>query len=584
LRYTRTALLLMLSLSLGVFALSYSATWTSSQQDQAAYQAGADVRATAVHQAGQSSVLPAAYTSVPGVETAMPVERIENGIPLTDGNIDLLALEPDAASSIVHFRSDEASQPLPELMTALRDGRPNLALASLPPDAEFLRVNALLDISTILSFPDPGSSDSVELDPATLTGLRANATATVRDARGLIYRLSSSDVEFTDKTAAIVMPLKPAAATASLEGPLQLAAVDVVVSEPRAPLVNTAPVGGSGLAASASADGPWSAIPSDAWAARMASGRAAPKAVSSSSLSGMVVQIGGAQGEPFINGGVNGGRVFFISSAIDSLGHDDATVPVIANPALLSATGTAVGQTIDMTVDRLKRHLSIAGVVDSFPTTDPSRPLLIFDQPTLDLLRLQATSTNRNVDEWWLSVAPGASDQVAAALREEPFDHSDVVSADGRARGLSTDPVALGIIGALLLGFVATGIFALVALVVSAAVSARQRRTEFALMRALGLSGRQLSGWLWLENGSLVVVSLIAGTLLGIVISLIALPFITVTQQATTPIPGVLVQMPWDRILMLDVVVLIALGVAVGILAAVLRRIGVGSILRLGGD
>jgi hypothetical protein len=89
---------------------------------------------------------------------------------------------------------------------------------------------------------------------------------------------------------------------------------------------------------------------------------------------------------------------------------------------------------------------------------------------------------------------------------------------------------------------------------------------------------------LWIENGSLVVVSLIAGTILGIVISLIALPFITVTQQATTPVPGVLVQMPWDRILALDLIVLLALGVAVAVLATVLRRIGVGTILRLGDD
>ena len=68
------------------------------------------------------------------------------------------------------------------------------------------------------------------------------------------------------------------------------------------------------------------------------------------------------------------------------------------------------------------------------------------------------------------------------------------------------------------------------------------------------------------------------------IVGWIALPFITVTQQATTPGPAVLVQLPWDRILMLDLIVLIALGIAVTILAVVLRRIGVGSILRLGED
>ena len=63
-------------------------------------------------------------------------------------------------------------------------------------------------------------------------------------------------------------------------------------------------------------------------------------------------------------------------------------------------------------------------------------------------------------------------------------------------------------------------------------------------MRALGLTASQLSRWLWLENGSLVVVSLICGTAVGVVISLIALPFVTVTQQATTPVPPVVAGPP----------------------------------------
>ena len=56
LRYTRSALLLMLAISMGVFALSYGDTWSTSQHDQAEYQAGADVR---VRPAGSLSRLPA---------------------------------------------------------------------------------------------------------------------------------------------------------------------------------------------------------------------------------------------------------------------------------------------------------------------------------------------------------------------------------------------------------------------------------------------------------------------------------------------------------------------------------------------
>ena len=590
LRYTRTALLLMLALSLGVFALSYSATWSTSQQDQAAYQVGADVRATVSSGTGKTPVPPAAYAAIPGVEIAMPVERISGGVSLARGSVDLLALDTTAAASVISFRSDEATEPLDQLMAALRSGRPTPQLVTLPGDAAFLRLVPVLDIQKIVQFPSNivlgQQVQPTPVDPATLTDLQITAIAIVRDAQGLLYRLSSDPITVAGSDSATVLPL------GGLDGPLELAGLELDVSLPDNTLTEDARVGVSSVTAGAAADGPWAELPMDGWAARLAPGSGLLDPVATSDLQGMVVQVGGqqvdGQGNSVLTGGVSAGRVVFIPAAIDSLA---AAVPVVANPAFLAASGTAQGQTIDVTMDGVSRTLSIAGIVDAFPTTDPTKPLLAFDEPTLDLLRLQAqlrthgaTGAVRNVDEWWMAVTPGTSAQVTAALRADPFDSPNVLSAVERGRSLSTDPVALGIIGALLLGFVATGIFALVALVVGAAVSARQRRTEFALLRALGLSARQLSGWLWLENASIVLVSLVAGSVIGVVISLIALPFITVTQQATTPVPSVLVQLPWDRILILDFVMVVALGIAVAILATVLRRIGVGSILRLGED
>ena len=123
-------------------------------------------------------------------------------------------------------------------------------------------------------------------------------------------------------------------------------------------------------------------------------------------------------------------------------------------------------------------------------------------------------------------------------LADAPFNSRQVLTTADRARALSRDPVAIGILGALSLGFVAAALFAVVGLVVSAAVSARERRTEFAVLRALGLSGGQLSRWLWLENGSVVAVSVLAGTGLGLVLGWLVLPFVTVTQQGSAPVPA----------------------------------------------
>ncbi len=589
LRYTRTGLLLILALSLGVFALAYADTWSGSQNDQATYQVGADVRAGVASGAGASGVLPAAdYAAIDGVEAAMPVERLKSGVWLGNGPIDgVLALNADTASSIVRFRGDESAQTLDELMRALRDGRPAPGIVTLPDDAEYLRIVPELKVYKIAKRPrGQDAVNGVEpepIDPATLTDLRMSATAVVRDAEGLLYRLPSQSVAVDGTDTPILVSLRP------MQGALQLAGLEVGLSLPVGTLTTSASAGVSDLSVGASEDGPWQSLALDGWAARMSpdanlsdqrlkSGELAP--VAADHVDGMVIDIDGRLNR-ILSAGPSPERVLFIASAIDAL---DPPLPVIANPAFLAASGTTPGDTAVVSIDGARRRITVVGVVDAFPTMDPAGPLLVFDQPTLDLLRLQATGEVLGVDEWWLAVTPGTSAQVTSTLRAAPFSSPEVVSSVERTQALSTDPVALAIIGALLLGFVATGVFALVALVVSAAVSARQRRTEFALMRALGLSARQLSGWLWLENGSLVVVSLIAGTGVGVVISWIALPFITVTQQAATPVPSVLVHMPWERILMLDLIVVIALGIAVAVLAAVMRRIGVGSILRLGED
>ena len=171
------------------------------------------------------------------------------------------------------------------------------------------------------------------------------------------------------------------------------------------------------------------------------------------------------QGNLFGSGaGQVAARLMFLPSAIAS---DDGAMPVIANRAFLAATASATGDTITVGVDGASQRISIAGVVDAFPTTDPERPLLIVDEPTLGLLRLQANGIARSADEWWIQAADGRQDALAAALRDSPFDSAQVVSAVGRSRSLSTDPVAIGIIGALALGFVATGLFAIVGLTVS---------------------------------------------------------------------------------------------------------------------
>jgi FtsX-like permease family len=601
LRYTRSALLLMLAMAMGVFALSYSATWSGSQRDQAAYQAGADVRVLPDRSLGRlpAWALPNAYGKLPGIELTSPVERIPEGVTLAGAeSADLLALDASTAWGIVLVRGDEQAEPLDTMLQRLRAGRPEPNLATVPADATYLRITPRFEIGTISQgFFDPDTFEFHEepLDPADVV-VRLSVTVIVRDAHGLLHRVNSEIVSFVGAAPAIVIPLETitertagglAALDARLDGPLELAGLGIDVTTPADSLLSSGTVGIADVAASEAADGPWASIQvtvRGAWDARMSQGLRIFQDVPANQLSGIAVLLGGgAQDVIFGTGGGGGPSALFafLPRAIDM---SRAVVPAIANEAFLKAAGAAPGEDVSLTLEGAVRTVTIAGVVGTFPTTDPEQPLLIVDEPTLGLLRLDGLSTARDPDEWWLAADDADQAALIAALGSSPYDSAQVVTAVDVTRSLSADPVALGIIGALAIGFVATGLFAIVGLAVSAAVSARQRRTEFALLRALGLSGRQLSGTLWLENGSLVFVSLLAGTSLGLLIGWMVLPFVTVTQRAAAPVPPVIVQVPWDRILALELGSGLALGIAVVVIGAVLRRIGVGSILRMGED
>src|SRR6185312_10166289 len=227
----------------------------------------------------------------------------------------------------------------------------------------------------------------------------------------------------------------------------------------------------------------------------------------------------------FNSGATRGNGLFPLTFALQPKGQRPApAMTAIVNTTFLNATESKVGDTVSLDIAGSRRPVTIAGAVSAFPTLDPSQPGIIVDFPTLMTMQYESTARVLDEDEWWIATNAGKSDDVAAALGQPPYSSPQVDTRVDRMDSLRTDPVALGIIGALSLGFVAAALFAAIGFAVSSAVSARERLTEFALLRALGLSPRQLSSWLSLENGLLVAFSLIAGTALGLVLAYFILP------------------------------------------------------------
>jgi hypothetical protein len=258
--------------------------------------------------------------------------------------------------------------------------------------------------------------------------------------------------------------------------------------------------------------------------------------------------------------------------------------PVVVTSRWLEESNRRLGD--EMILDALgtgQSRAEIAGALDAFPTTDTGGGVVLVDLPTYQLIRYAPGRPIIETGEHWLAVSADAG-EVAGTLLRAPLEARDVVGRDERFLNLTSDPVALVTIGALSIGFLAAAVFAAVGFAVSSTVSARERITEFALLRALGLSPRQLGSWMTLEQGVLVATSLAFGTLVGWLLTTFILPLVSVTQEGARPVPDVAIVYPWGSVLALEVGLVAVLAVIVTAMTLLLRRLGLGSLLRLGDE
>ncbi len=586
LRYTRSSLLLMLAVALGVFAVSYSRTWSDSQRDQANFQVGADLAVAPDPRAGATigdPFLASAYRSLEGVEALTPVSRSLMHVSRSTATGTLLAVDAASAASVVDVRPDLASAPLGEMLNGLAAGRPDIELPQLGGEPQRLRLDLGFELGNGEASDPEKPFSSVDL----------LASLVVRDADGMLHRFDSPLVQAdASRDWQAVIPL---AATDAEAGPmrprypLDLAAIELRVVSHGTFLagsrfqVDTASVSGS-------LDGEdWQPLPIDpgdagwSYIVYQPEGRVSDPslAVGGPAHPGMRLAISSPQPRGYT---VPPLPVVYALQPVALAGAADDPIPIIGSRAFLDAAAAAVGDESRIEVSTERQPVRVVGSVEAFPTTDPAKPVAVADLQTLDLLRYRLDGDIRSPGEWWLAVDAAKAAAVADRVDSPPFNSRSATSRVDRAEQLRTDPVALGVIGGLSLGFVAAALFATLGFVVSAAVSARERLTEFALLRAVGLSSGQLSTWLSLENGILVAISLVGGTGLGLLMAWIALPYITVTRDASAAVPPVLVAIPWSSIVILEVVTVLALGFIVLLLGGLLRRIGLGSALRLGED
>jgi hypothetical protein len=567
--YARSVLLLVLAVAIGVFAATYSRTWHRSQIDQAQYAAGADllVEPNEVPGAPAAIGLASAYRAL-GVEEALPVATFLpdlGNFGTTSGN--LLALDAQCAAGVVGVRDDFASRPLDELLRPLTAGRGQLGSLPLPgrPTRLALTVQFRLRAGPTSRTPPP----SVR---------RASQSLFVhlRDGDGVLHLYRLGEVAAGRASRFMLeLPQQP-------RYPLDLVALQVDVGVPylvqrRATIVVRSLEVASGPEEEwqrvSLADRRWRAsvtgINNPYESPRVETVSTVGGSVRTAIATGAYLYALGDVDQPATEVALRPGR--------DSL---PSAPPVLASDSFLTATGAEVGQVMPLALARGTQTVRIAGAFHRFPTLEPATPAVVIDLPTYAAVSFAAHGDVVQPSHWWLKT--GADGEVAAQVRAPPFRSLGVVSRSERERALLEDPVPLGVIGALALGFAVAAAFAAVGFAASAAAAARARMLEFAVLRSLGLRTSQLSGWISLESGLVVGLSLAGGTALGLLVSWLVLPYVALGTSGAAPVPPALVSVPWELVLLLELALLGALVAVAAVQVLRIRAIRPAPVLRSG--
>jgi hypothetical protein len=563
--YTRSVLLLMLAVAIGVFAATYSRTWHRSQVDQAEHVAGADLRIEPSLAPGtpRSLELSSAYRSV-GVEEALPV--VVDSIELSRSGPDsgtLIAVDAHRGAGVVRVREDFSSSSLREALEPLAAERGELAALRLP--GRPTRFALSLDLAVEpLGRPVPFAPESEGPEPLA----PASVFLYLRDADGVIYlyRLPNLAPGQTQRYAVELTRRLAGGRPAPPRYPLSLVGLELDVDAPylaprRMTLTMRAPLGNARWTASASRF----ALPYEHPRVERVSSRQGSVRTTFTTGSYLYPPPRPATTEVFLRPGR------------DSL--PDAP-RVLASDSFLRATASKVGQVVPLALSAGTQQARIAGSFHRFPTLDPRTPAVVADLPSYYAFSFASRGDVVQPSQWWLKSARDTV--VADQLRVAPFRSLEVVSFRERQRALLEDPVPLGVIGALALGFAVAAAFGAVGFAASAAAAARARMLEFAVLRSLGLGTRQLSAWIALESALVVALSLVGGTALGLLVAWLVLPYVGLGTSGATPVPPVEVAVPWSLVLWLELALLAALVAIAAAQVARIRGLRLASVLRSG--
>ncbi|GIW13961.1 MAG: hypothetical protein KatS3mg062_1400 [Tepidiforma sp.] len=545
----RLALLLALALAVGTFAASHATTASATFEERARFQAGTGLRAITTGSAdlgldgAAADALLRAETGVPLASSVLRLPAAPVGAGVTGRTFQALGVDPDMAPLLLWFRGDFSDRPLRDLMAELGAPEP-LRGITLPPGTTSLSIDVR----------------------ASSTPNQMTLWARIRDASGNHQLVEFGTIEpgqWNTMTAPIARAYE-----GQLPEPLDLVAL--VITEPSnrfntleltIAFDNLTAATAAGISTVLDAfEGPnpgWTPLPARV---SLPDTFELTRDAAASGQAGVIRRAPGQSSE-----------LWGLAPAQRAI-----PLPVIATRSFLASTGLAVGSVGHVSVAAVTVPIRIVGEVNAFPTLPSANgPGIVFNRDQLiSWLGLAGSSTQPVLNEAWLEPPPGADiPAIEQLLRNDPFNFGIVTDRSRELSRLERNPlISAGGAGILYLAFGAVLLLTTVALLVSLWIVVQRRRTEFAVLRSLGLSRGGVARVLAVEYLFVAVVGVAAGTWLGRGIAGRMLSFLDVDETGRLAEPTYLLRTDWLLVLGSLVAVAAAFLIALTFAARLIAR------------
>lgn len=191
------------------------------------------------------------------------------------------------------------------------------------------------------------------------------------------------------------------------------------------------------------------------------------------------------------------------------------------------------GDLINIAIQQQSIEFVIVGILPYWPSQYPDQ--MPFFITNLDYIYDQAPIVPYEV---WLKMQPGA--KLAPVIESLQANKVQIASYKDVRNELITQskhPSRGGVFGILSLGFLVSVLVSLIGYILYWFFNLSSRVVQFGVLRAMGLSRRQLTGMLLLEQGFTAGLSIGLGILIGKLTSVLFLPFLQTAESAKTQVP-----------------------------------------------